>query len=358
MKKNYRAIGIMSGTSLDGLDLAYCHFHLDNNEWKYSIRERATIPYSKAWQKRLSEADTLQAGDFGKLNVDYGHYIGKTVAKFIKKNKLSPELIASHGHTIFHQPANKFTVQIGSGAAIAAETGCTVVCDFRSTDVALCGQGAPLVPIGDELLFGDFDACLNIGGIANLSFRSGNNRIAYDICPANLVLNHLAKNEGFEYDEDGDIARKGQLSPDLLEKLNSLSYYTLSPPKSLGKEWVQQFFLSLIDDTSLPNTTLLRTTTEHIALQIANSIKSSCAKYPYVTGGGAYNTFLVGRINDLLGKKLLIPCEMMIEFKEAFIFAFLGVLRLRNEVNCLSSATGASRDCCGGAVYLGKELRL
>jgi anhydro-N-acetylmuramic acid kinase len=357
MGASYNIIGVMSGTSLDGLDIVYCKFDFSKGHWKYNILAATIEKYSANWKDRLMIAKQMSTVDFARLNVDYGHFIGKCIKRFIRKNKINVDFIASHGQTIFHQPNDGFTVQIGSGAAIAAETGKTVISDFRTLDVALGGQGAPLVPIGDELLFGDYGCCLNIGGFANLSYKQVDKRIAYDVCPANTILNHLSQQSGKEYDIDGKMAEKGIISKELLYELNHLSYYGQKPPKSLGMEWLPHIFVLLDKFNYINIADQLRTLTEHIALQIARAIKQSGSKTTLSTGGGTHNKFLVQRINDHLGYSLVIPSREIIDYKEALIFAFLGVLRMRNEVNCLCSVTGASRDCCGGAIYEGKGLR-
>jgi anhydro-N-acetylmuramic acid kinase len=354
MPDNYNVIGIMSGTSLDGLDIAYCKFKLFQGKWNYEIVKATTIPYSKIWKIKLSEAAKLNSSDFARLNSDYASFIGKNVNGFISENNLKVDFIASHGHTVLHQPDLKFTVQIGSGAVIAAMTSTTVVCDFRTTDIALEGQGAPLVPIGDELLFGNYDACLNIGGFANLSYRSKKRRVAYDICPANIVINYLARKEWRDYDHNGKMAENGVLLIDLMKNLGNLKYYNRKPPKSLGAEWLEESFFQLIDQYSASNNDLLRTVTEHVAIQIARSVKAGFSVNILATGGGVHNTFLIKRINSLLGFDLIIPSDLIVDYKEALIFAFLGVLRMRNEVNCIKSVTGATRDSCTGAIYSGR----
>jgi len=355
MGTSYNVIGLMSGTSMDGLDIAYCRFDLVDGIWQFKIQEATTIEYSNDLIRKFQKAQDMPARQLALLDVDYGHFTGQTVKIFMDRHKIKADIICSHGQTIMHQPEQRLTLQIGNGAAIAAETGTTVVCDFRSSDVALGGQGAPLVPIGDELLFGNFDACLNIGGFANISYKAGNSRIAYDICPANIILNFLTKRfQDKLYDADGQIAASGHVSAELLGTLNNLPYYKLPAPKSLGNEWVEEFFLPLINESELKGEDLLRTFTEHIAVQIANSIRKCRSSNTLASGGGVHNKFLVKCINDLSDNGLVMPSKELIDYKEALIFAFLGVLRMRNEINCLKSVTGASRDNCGGAVYWGK----
>jgi anhydro-N-acetylmuramic acid kinase len=353
MVTTYNVIGVMSGTSLDGMDIAWCRFELKDGQWKFEIPHATTLKYNHYWAVRLMLSNSLSARNLAKLNADYGHFIGKKVKDFIRKHNISADFIASHGQTVFHEPQNQFTVQIGSGAAIAAETGMTVVCDFRSADVALGGQGAPLVPIGDKLLFGEYDACLNIGGFANISYAKSGRLIANDICPANVVLNFMAGKLGKKYDAEGRFAGRGKLIEEFLDELNELDFYKQKPPKSLGIEWIKNIDVLLEKYKSESVYDQIRTLTEHIAMQIAIAIRQSRAKTILSTGGGTHNTFLVNRIQALCGNKLLIPPKEIIDYKEALIFGLLGVLRMRNEVNCLKSATGASRDSCGGAIYGG-----
>jgi anhydro-N-acetylmuramic acid kinase len=347
----YKVIGIMSGTSLDGVDLAYCSFRYKEGSWESSIIRAETVPYDEEWMARLGRAPELDGLSLSLLHTSYGHYLGQQVRAFIKRHALTPDFIASHGHTVFHQPVQRMTLQIGSGAAIASETDLPVVCDFRSGDVALGGQGAPLVPIGDRMLFGSYPYCLNLGGFANISYESNGQRIAHDICAVNTVLNMLASTEGFTFDRNGMMARGGKLHAGLLDQLNSIGFYHQPPPKSLGKEWLQAMVLPLLDRSGLSVVDQLRTYTEHVAIQIQRVLDANPGHPVLVTGGGAFNTFLTERIQSLVPNPVVIPESMMVHFKEALVFAFLGVLRMRGEVNCLASTTGASRDSVGGAVF-------
>ncbi|MDP4265984.1 MAG: anhydro-N-acetylmuramic acid kinase [Bacteroidota bacterium] len=351
MSKSYNVIGLMSGTSLDGLDLAFCKFEKINQKWQYEIECAETISYNNKWENRLRKLPDSSGIDIIKTHVDYGHYIGSKTLDFINRNNLSPDFISSHGHTVFHQPENNFTFQCGSGAAISAETLLPVVCDFRSMDVALGGQGAPLVPIGDELLFNDFDFCLNLGGFANISYNNKKKRIAFDVCPVNIVLNHLAELLGMKFDPKGDYARKGSINTELLENLNNLSFYNLIKPKSLGFEWVKACFLPLIYNSEINIEDKLRTVTEHIAIQISRIINNHTGKKALITGGGVHNSFLIECIASKTSTQLIIPDKLMIDYKEALIFAFLGVLRMCKSFNTLKSVTGANIDSVGGAVY-------
>lgn len=350
--ETYNVIGLMSGTSLDGLDIAYCSFSLQNKRWSFSIKKTATIKYGKPWLKKLSGAHHLAAEGLLMLHNEYGIFLGISVAEFVKKHGLRKvDFIASHGHTIFHQPEKHFTFQLGNGAAIAARSSLPAVCDFRSLDVMLGGQGAPLVPIGDKLLFPEYDYCLNLGGIANISYENKGQRIAFDVCPVNIALNYLAGYLNKEYDKDGDIAAKGIVNNAVLKKLNALPYYKAAYPKSIGREWVEEKFLPLLDSWHAPVEDKIATVTEHIAMQIARVIKDTKAKV-LVTGGGAFNKYLIKRIRALSAANVVVPDKEIINYKEALVFAFLGVLRWRGEINCLRSVTGASENNSGGAIYL------
>jgi anhydro-N-acetylmuramic acid kinase len=353
----YKTIGLMSGTSLDGLDVAYCEFNFHNKQWHFEIPFATTYPFPKALSQKLRNAATLKGEDLHKLSVEFGKHSAGCVNQFMAEHPCSPQIIASHGHTIFHRPDLGYTLQIGNGADIAAGTGITTICDFRSADVALGGQGAPLVPIGDRLLFGQYDFCLNIGGFANISHEVQGQRKAWDVVPANIMLNALSLQCGKPFDEDGRMASEGNLIAPLLEALNSFPYYQQKPPKSLGREWLEQQFFPQMEsfkDHSVGD--LLRTVTEHIAFQIAQSLGSGGAeKTMLITGGGAFNGFLRERIAHYAPISIILPDPSIIHFKEAMIFAFLGVLRLRGEVNCLASVTGASRDHCSGSISATKS---
>lgn len=355
MRNEWDGIGIMSGTSLDGIDLAWCHFiRRGDGKWDYRIEKAVTVPYDDELRNRLGNATfpLFSALEYAKLNNEVGEAIAEAVNRWFGDGP-RPDFIASHGHTIFHQPEIGLTTQIGNGAVIAARTGIPTVCDFRTKDVALGGQGAPLVPIGDELLFGDYDACLNLGGIANISYRANDQRIAYDICPCNMALNKLANLADMPYDKDGEISTKGAIIPALLEKLDLLDYYHQPSPKSLGKEWFDKSFWPVIESfvNDYPIAYLARTVVEHIAVEIGANVPES-AQTMLVTGGGAHHVFLIQQIrNQRDTLNVIVPDNLIVDYKEALIFAFLGLLRLNGEPNCLRSVTGASKDCCGGAVY-------
>lgn len=345
----FHAIGLMSGTSLDGLDICFAKFRKENSLWKFEILQAETLPYSPSWEEKLKNSIHLSSEELLALNSEYGFYLGEKVKEFIGKNSLQEiDLIASHGHTVFHQPQNKFTLQIGDGRAIKIINNIPVVYDFRSLDVLMGGNGAPLVPIGDELLFCEFDACLNIGGFSNISTNNKGKRIAFDICPVNIVLNQFALSLGKKYDENGNIARTGIVNEKILIRLNSLSFYTENHPKSLGIEWVNQNIFPLFENEAPEN--ILATFTEHAADQIARVFNHYHFKNVLFTGGGTYNAYLHERIKNKSSTEIIIPEPELIDFKEALIFAFMGVLRMNTEINVLSSATGSAADHSSGLI--------
>ena len=353
MRNEWDGIGVMSGTSLDGIDLAWCHFTWEEDgRWGYNIEHAVTIPYSEDFRERLANAPYLSAFEYVKLSNDVAEIMAESINEWLGDGP-RPDYIASHGHTVFHQPDIGLTTQIGNGAVIAARTGVTTVCDFRTTDVALGGQGAPLVPIGDELLFGEFDACLNLGGIANISYNTDDQRID-DISPCNMALNELANRAGLPYDKDGQLSRNGNIIPELLAALNGLGYYHQSAPKSLGKEWYESVFHPVLEPFMEKHqlADMARTIVEHIAVQIADNVPKE-AQSMLVTGGGAHHSFLIQQIrNQRNTLDVIVPDNLIVDYKEALIFAFLGLLRLHGENNCLRSVTGARMDSCGGAVYI------
>lgn len=341
----------MSGTSLDGVDIAYCSFE-KKGKWEFSIDKAETVSYSKSWKKKLSEAHTLEAEKLAALDAAYGKFLGTLSNNFLSKHKIkNVDFIASHGHTVFHQPENSFTTQIGDGNHIHAVTRIPVIFDFRSLDVAHGGQGAPLVPIGDELLFDEYDVCLNLGGIANLSLKSKKKREAFDVCFVNMGLNYLASKAGKEYDQNGALASDGEINTKLLAQLDHAYRKVKSKRSSLGREFFEKSIQPLLDRGNCSTNDRLRTFTESAAKQLAEAILKS-KKKPTVlcTGGGTYNSFLIYRLIELCGDNatLIIPEHEVIKFKEALVFAFLGVLRVRNEINCLKSVTGASQDSSSG----------
>ena len=344
------SIGLMSGTSVDGLDVCCATFTLKDGKWDFQIDCARGYDYPAELKKKLGkDVQNMSAYEFVAFHSEYGRFLGQRVNDFLKEYRVKPDIIASHGSTVFHEPGKRIMYQIGDGAAIAAETGIPTVSDFRRLDIMLGGQGAPLVPVGDNLLFGQYDYCLNIGGFYIISWRDGDKRIAFDISPVNYVINRFCRTIGLEMDRDGEIARKGEVNKPLLEKLNALDYYSKTWPKSLGREWVEAQVFPLLDASGLTLENLLRTYYEHCAVQLSRVTRPG--KSLLVTGGGAYNKFLIERMRALSGCDIVVPEPAIIEFKEALIFAFLGVLYMWDIPSCLRSVTGASRDNIGGMLF-------
>ncbi len=349
-----KIIGVMSGSSLDGLDISFCTFQPDNKEKiLYTIEAAHTYPFHSSIQTQLENIQAHSAEEFTKLDTDLGIFIGQKITEFIKEKKLPlPDLIASHGHTAFHNPVSGYSKQIGNGAQIAAITNIPAVTDFRSMDVALGGQGAPLVPVGDKYLFAGYEFCLNLGGYGNISYDSGNKRIAFDICPVNKAINYIVSQEGLNMDKNGEMARKGKIIPPLYKELNHLEFYSKTGPKSLDDHWLKNRFIPVVDqykEKYLPD--VLRTLYDHIALQIHLITGDFQKGKVLVTGGGAFNTFLTERIKESTHHDIVLPSKLIIEFKEALIFAFLGYLKMQHQVNCLASVTGAQKNSIGGVLY-------
>jgi anhydro-N-acetylmuramic acid kinase len=374
----YKVIGLMSGSSLDGLDIAYVELQeqpATNRQapraWGYTLLQTACYPYSPDWKQRLAAAPGLSALDYQLLHAEYGYYLGERVLQFIEAHSLHyrVQLIVSHGHTTFHVPARRMTAQLGDGAAIAATTKINVVSDLRAMDLALGGQGAPIVPIGELLLLPGYEFFLNLGGIANVSRHGGSGGavgapathtfIAFDVCPANRVLNALAETAGRAYDEGGVLAAGGLVDEELLGRLNALAYYEMPYPKSLANEFGTETVLPLVRQAGLSTEDALRTYVEHIAEQVGRAVEQfGAGGRMLVTGGGAHNLFLVERLRDRLvdrGVDVVVPEDALVDYKEALVMALIGVLRWREENNVLASVTGATRDSIGGAVWIGQE---
>jgi len=353
IKNSYCCVGLMSGTSLDGLDIVLCRFDNVGDKWTYSILKNQTVAYSKDWKAQLKSAYHLTGIDLLKLHRAYGFWLGKQVQDFLSTNEAKPDIIASHGHTVFHEPDQQFNFQLGDGNALAAQSGLLTIADFRSYDICMKGQGAPLVPIGDQLLFAEYDACVNLGGFANISCDRDGKRIAWDICAVNYVINSLVSALNLEMDEDGKIGQSGYLINDLLEELNQISYYEQKAPKTLGQEWVEKEVFVLFDKYKQEaQENILFTWYEHISSVLANELNNLAVKGKVLfTGGGVYNSYLMQLIRAKTTLEIVIPDARLVNYKEALIFAFLGVLKMRGENNCLRSVTGADSDNCSGVLF-------
>lgn len=346
----WNVIGTMSGTSLDGLDLCTVQFTRRKGKWTYHILSSETLPYPEDLKLKLSTAHSLSTEALNLLDSELSEYIGdKIAAHILTTPDVTVDLVGSHGHTIFHNPAEKFTLQIGNQAVLREKAGIKTICNFRVEDVEMGGQGAPLVPIGDLLLFAEYDICLNLGGFANLSATQHHTRHAWDVCPVNIGINHYVQKLGLEFDRDGIIARNHRPNQETLVALSELSFYNQAPPKSLGREWLEEHVYPLTD--ALTPEVAISTLTHHAAFQLAKTLNSLPGNKVICTGGGAKNTYLIELVSDSANKEIVIPEAEVIDFKEALIFAFLAVLKELGEVNVLSSVTGAPRDHSAGIVY-------
>ncbi len=346
---NYHVIGLMSGTSLDGLDITYCRFSFDNKQWHFIIKKTKIVKYPKKLSEKLKKVTAMNAKDFLLLHNELGYFFGKKVNEFINQNNLVVDFISSHGHTVFHQPEKHFNFQIGNPVIIRQITQLPVIADFRTKNIVAGGQGAPLVPIGDKLLFHQYNYCINLGGFANISYDNENNqRMAFDVCPVNTALNRLANEIGKDFDKNGEIGKQGKISHALLTELNAISYYRQSPPKSLGTEWLTKYFLPVLEEYNLPIADKIRTVYEHIVQQFQKILNQLPNGKVLLSGGGTHNQFLLHLLKENIKQEIVVPNKKIIDFKEALIFAFLGVLKKENKPNCLSSYTGATEDMiCG-----------
>ena len=352
MERIFRALGLMSGTSLDGIDLCYAKFQ-KKKQWEFQILKARIVEYSKTWKSKLENAQYLSGRELAMLDQEYGSFLGEISKKFIQENKIDClDIIGSHGHTVFHCMEMGLTKQVGDGRRIAHATKTKVAYDFRTMDIILGGQGAPLVPIGDEFLFSSHDVCLNLGGFSNISFNEKGKRRAFDICPVNVVLNRYSKKLGFPFDKHGRLSRSGRINKALLGQLNYLPFYQKTGSKSLGIKWVNSHIFPLIDKHSLKEKDVLCTFIEHISMQIGKLINHNTKVL--VSGGGARNKFLMERLNHYSKTPIYLPDNEIIDFKEALIFAFLAILKDIGQVNVMSSATGATRDHSSGIIIDGQ----
>ncbi|MEM1258179.1 MAG: anhydro-N-acetylmuramic acid kinase [Bacteroidota bacterium] len=354
--EKFKVLGLMSGTSLDGLDLAYCHFWNKEGTWNFEIRQCGAVSYDQRLFEQLKNSIHLSEEEHLQLHYTYGVWLGQQARDFIEKHRLEIDFIASHGHTSHHRPEEGITFQLGDGQQLANASGAKVICDFRTLDVSLGGEGAPLVPIGDHLLLSEYPFCLNLGGISNISFQKAGKRIAYDIGMANMPLNYLTEQINLKYDKGGALARSGELIPQLLDNLNALEYYELPYPKSTGYEWFSSKVKPLLERSKTETKNLLHTLIHHNCEQIAKAIeneKPDGKSRVLLTGGGALNDFFVETLQKELGRigEVIIPPKKFIEYKEAMVFAFMGVLKHLGATNVYASVTGAKRNSSSGVIF-------
>jgi anhydro-N-acetylmuramic acid kinase len=351
-EKSYFAIGLMSGTSLDGLDISYSCFTHKNDVWSFKLISSKAVSYTSQLKDKLRNAIVMTGLELTKFDVELGKFYADEVAKFIDEEGVTEiDVIGSHGHTVFHQPENGFTLQIGDASWIHKKTRKIVVSDFRSQDVALGGQGAPLVPIGDKLLFSDYDYRINLGGFANISFESGDSTSAFDICAVNTILNMYSNKLGMEYDDKGKVSKNGNVIPEMFKDLEKIDFYKQSSPKSLGVEWNEKVLFPILDKyVSRKVEDIMHTYTLHVASQITKVLKGENKKI-LISGGGAFNDYLISLIRELSSHNIIIENRQITDFKEAIIFSFLAILKIRGEVNCLAEVTGASINHSTGVIH-------
>ena len=343
------AIGVMSGTSLDGLDLCYVRFKYEHG-WSFQILATKCVDYDLKWNNNLSKAHQLSDSELENLDVNFGNFIAQEINLFIHEAQLeNPNWVCSHGHTVFHSPSNGYTRQIGCGKTIANQTKTPTVSDFRTLDVQLGGEGAPLVPIGDKLLFEEHTCCLNLGGFANISFDENGVRKAFDICPVNIVFNQLAKELSLPFDRGGKIARNGTVDR---REVHNLIGALPSSKHSLSREWLEEKFLPKLNELPhLPQDKLAIATAVSVT-EIATVINERFADGTVLcSGGGTRNTFLMEELKKACNLEIVIPEDDIIDFKEALIFALLGILKSKNQINVLKSVTHASQDSSSGTIH-------
>ncbi|MDI3480278.1 MAG: anhydro-N-acetylmuramic acid kinase [Rikenellaceae bacterium] len=349
-KIEYNTIGMMSGTSCDGVDLVLVKY-LKNNNWQFDVLKTQTFAYTQKWKNLLNKAFYLKGEEIVNLNFQYSHYLSDLILNFLSTINTDVDFISIHGHTIWHNPAAGYTYQLGHGGVIASDTSIPVICDFRSQDVGLGGEGAPLVPIGEKHLFTDYNIFLNLGGFSNATIiENGEIISAFDICPVNIILNYLTEKINLSFDNNGEIARTGLMINDLLTSL--LIINDTFNNHSLCREIVEKEFIPLIDKYLYQFTIsdVLRTFVEYVSITISSKLPKNAKVL--VTGGGAHNKFLIERLTDLYDGQIILPNKEIIDYKEAIIFAFLGVLRWIGLPNTSTKVTHSAKESCSGAIYL------
>lgn len=356
--KKITVLGLMSGSSLDGIDMALCEFDGKPGNLYWKIIQTQCIPMPASWKERLAQLPNGSARDLAMADYEFGYFLGDMCREHFGNHQV--DFIASHGHTIFHAPEKGITCQIGNGATIAGRTGISVVSDFRSMDMAAGGQGAPIVSCLDRFVFMDYSVLANLGGIFNLSINSPDKTLAWDVCPCNQLLNHLASQKGFDFDPEGQMASKGRVSDELLKLLLNDPYYAMQSPKTLDNQYIVKRYFPLLDQFDCSVEDKLRTVVELIVQSVSNDVKPLLMPKPapedlpkiLLAGGGAHNTFLVNQLRENLPfTDIVVPDKTLVDFKEAFLMAFLGYLRVIEHENTLASATGAGWNTIGGCVY-------
>jgi len=342
--------GVMSGSSLDGLDIAIVHFS-PNSDWQ--LLWSYDIPYTPEWVSRLKNYHLLSSTEYVSLKFDFSRYIGELVGDALGDYSGNVDYVSFHGHTLLHLPEKGITEQIGNGGVLAAILNIPTITDFRTQDVTKGGVGTPLAPLVELNLFKGHDYYLNLGGIANITkLIDAAKLMAYDVCPCNQVLNYFSNQMGKDYDEGGEIARSGTINKNLIDYLNSIPYFDQNPPKSLDNNWIMNEVIPNFPAGKIEDT--LHTFCNWVAECIANEVEESKASSLMVSGGGAHNTYFMECLTSRLSSKnceLHLPSKEIIDFKEAILMSLMAYKYINGESNVLCSVTGASSDSIGGALY-------
>lgn len=361
MTRTLKILGLMSGSSLDGLDLATVEYEIDGDsirDWK--VLYAASYEYPEKWQSKLESAPAASGYKLASLHAETGNFFGDLCLRFIEESGITPDYIASHGHTVMHAPKLSFTLQIGDASHIAVRAGVPTISDFRTADIAAGGQGAPLAPIVEQYLYKGYGMYLNLGGIANISAHGDSGILAWDVCPCNQLLNFSAGRKDLPYDQDGLLARTGSVDQALLGEFRKIIPLPHSNPYSLDNTFILTKFISLLKASFLSVEDQLCTSVEYISDCITKQAKQArnlLGTQPtmLITGGSAHNTFLIERLKARLSQhsiEAVVPDDATIDFKEAILMSLCGLLRILQKPNALASVTGASRDTVNGGVYL------
>lgn len=339
----------MSGSSLDGLDIAIATF-ASRDTYDVVFNKHCALPSQLA--SELNKAASYNIKDYLELESKFTDFIAKELQNITNQYQ-DINLIAIHGHTVHHDPDSGYSCQMVNAGRLASLTGLDVLADFRNQDIGLGGQGAPLAPIVEHLL-GSQAAYLNLGGIANISLHKSGSIVGYDVSPCNQLFNHFAKLNGLEYDDKGLLGRKGAIDQNLLNQWSALPYFQVDAPKSMDNQWLVHNFISTLEDDKSEDQ--CHTAYQFVSHQIAKSVINNLSEGDRVmcTGGGSYNDYLIQLIQDKIKSKsiqLVFPPKELIDYKEAILMSYMGYLYLNNKPNTLSSVTGASRSASVGGYY-------
>ncbi len=376
-KQTRLGLGLMSGTSADGIDAVLAEFSGKGLRTRVKTLSFETYPFTPEMKKRILKLDCARAEEICEMNFIMGELLAQAASRLMKRAKLSPgkvDFIGSHGQTVYHLSGHPWrrnsTLQIGEGAVLAARTGMVTVCDFRPADIAAGGTGAPLVPFADYILFrkkGKPRALLNLGGIANVTVIPGTLRqvMAFDTGPANMVIDSLVRLQSRgkrKWDDGGQIAGRGKLNEGLLGELMHHPYLRLPPPKSTGREIFGEEFAKDLwkRGRRLSFEDLLATATFFTAASIYLGFDRFIfplfrVEEIYVSGGGLHNRTLMGFLGKVFNPIPVAPLDdlgVQGDAKEALAFALLADATLQGMASNVPSATGARRPAVLGKIIL------